>query len=504
MFCKLISSCLNGLESIEVNVEVDICDGLPSFEIVGLPDSAVRESKERVKSAIKNSGFNFPIKRITINLAPADLKKEGSLYDLPIALGILGCIGAIPPSALKNRIFLGELALDGALRHASGIIPIIYSENQVDVTYILPMANALELQMAHEQSIIYCNTLLEVVHYLNEETLPKQPLTTHNLPASPINYPDYKDVKGQEHIKRGLMIAAAGHHHTLLIGPPGCGKTMVAKRLPGICPPLCTKEQRELTKIYSLAKYSNMPLPISTRPFRSPHHTITIQGLSGGGAHPKPGELSLSHLGVLFLDELLEFNKKVLETMRQPLEDGTITISRLNQQITFPAQFLFITATNPCPCGYYPNSQKCHCDLSTIRRYLSKLSGPLLDRIDLHLEMHPITFYAFKEETCLSTNDMRTRVSAALQTQKDRLAPIGLSYNAEIPSHLITTYCTLTVEAELLLKEWFASMGASARSYNRILKLARTIADLDGKDIIDEDSMSEALGYRLLDRRFWA
>lgn len=503
MFCKLISCCLNGLESIEVNVEVDLCDGLPSFEIVGLPDSAVRESKERVKSAIKNSGFNFPIKRITINLAPADLKKEGSLYDLPIALGILGCIGAITPAALKDKIFLGELALDGALRHTSGIVPIIYSGNAPGTTYILPATNAQELHMAHDQSIIYCDSLLEVVQYLNTDVLPKQPPTTYTS-SVPIHYPDYKDVRGQEHIKRGLMIAAAGHHHTLLIGPPGCGKTMVAKRLPGICPPLCFEEQRELTKIYSLAKHANMPLPISTRPFRAPHHTITIQGLSGGGAHPKPGELSLSHLGVLFLDELLEFNKKVLETMRQPLEDGTITISRLNEQITFPAQFLFITATNPCPCGYYPNTQKCHCDVSSIRRYLSKLSGPLLDRIDLHLEMHSVTFYDLKEETCLSTNDMYTLVDSAIQTQKRRLESIGLSYNNEIPPHLITTYCTLTTSAELLLKEWFAAIGASARSYNRILKVARTIADLDGKDIIDEDSMSEALGYRLLDRRFWA
>lgn len=502
MFCKLISCCLNGFEAIEVNVEVDLCDGLPSFEIVGLPDSAVKESKERVKSAIKNSGFDFPIKRITINLAPADLKKEGSLYDLPIALGLLGCMGIIPPRTLEHKFFLGELALNGDLRHVSGIVPIVYSKHLLDATYILPTMNASELQKAPHQSILYFQTLKEVIDYLCQGIMPHQP---EPLDLSvPLNYPDFEDVKGQEHIKRGLMVAAAGHHHTLLIGPPGCGKTMVAKRLPGILPPLSSDEQIELTKIYSLAKQVTIPLPITHRPFRAPHHTITIQGLAGGGAHPKPGEISLSHLGVLFLDELLEFNRKVLETMRQPLEDGTITISRLNDQTTFPAECLFIAATNPCPCGYYPDTTKCHCDLPSVRRYLSKLSGPLLDRLDLQLEMHPVSFHHFQQKHTLSTKEMKAKVEQARSIQKERLYSIGLTTNSEIPSKLIKAYCPLTTPAEDLLDHWFHSIGASARSYTSILKLARTIADLENQTVINEDCMSEALSYRLLDRRFWA
>ncbi len=380
MFCKLNSYSLNGVDTIQVDVEVDMCDGLPGFDIVGLPDSAVKESRERVKSAIKNSGFKFPVRKITINLAPADVKKEGSIYDLPIALGILCCMGEISPETIKNSVFIGELALNGNLRGIRGLLPILCSiaENP-DLRCIIPSDNSPEASLMRKGTIFTANHLQEIVSFLkNECTLNRcENLTSSESYISDINF---SDVKGQDTVKRGLMICAAGYHNALLIGPPGSGKTMLANRLISILPPLTEMECIEITKIYSVANKLPDYSIIKSRPFRTPHHTITSLGLTGGGSHPKPGEISLAHLGILFLDELLEFNKNALEVLRQPLEEHKVTISRANHTMTYPSNFLFLASTNPCPCGYYPNTKKCSCSLQSIKKYLSKLSGPLLDR----------------------------------------------------------------------------------------------------------------------------
>lgn len=503
MFCKLNSYCLNGIDALPIDVEVDLQQGLPGFDIVGLPDSSVKEAKERVKSAIKNSGLHFPICHITINLAPADIKKEGCLYDLPIALGILCCLGEIPLSALTHRVFIGELALDGAIRGVRGLLPILCDMSGSALQCIIPKSNESEASLIHHLDLCLATHLKEAIAFLKDEA-PLERCTTVMPSSTCTTFLDYADVRGQDAAKRGLLLCAAGYHNTLLIGPPGSGKTMLAQRLPSILPPLSQKECIEITKIYSVANQLPDNQIVTNRPFRSPHHTISNYGLTGGGLHPKPGEISLAHLGVLFLDELLEFNKHLLDMLRQPLESHTITLSRAQTSLTYPANFIFLSATNPCPCGYFPDTSKCTCSLQSVKKYLAKLSAPLIDRVDIHLETHVPTLKELQSPRTYSSKDMSTLIIKAHQKQAQRFEGTSIEYNSQIPTQSIPTYCKLTPAAQVLLNQWFESSSVSIRAYDKILRLALTIADVDDCDVIDTSQITEAIHYRLLDRQFWA
>lgn len=512
MFAKLYSAGVTGIDGQLIEVETDVSPGLPQMTIVGLPDNAVRESTERVRTAIRNSGFEFPLARITVNLAPADLRKEGSAFDLAIAAGILICSGQLKADALADAALLGELSLDGELKPVPGVLSMVHAAKQRGIgRIILPADNVAEACLIDGIAVTGCAHLRELSGSLDQLRHHRQ----HRAPSAPAppasaDNLDFSDVRGQSHAKRALMIAAAGLHNILFIGPPGSGKTMLMRRLPTILPPLDDEEALEVMKIHSVAGlWPKRGGLMRERPFRAPHHTVSYAGMLGGGPTPKPGEVSLAHRGVLFLDELPEFSRQVLEVLRQPLEDRCVTISRARAAYRYPTFFLLAGSMNPCPCGFYGDlsePDRCTCTPFAVRRYVARISGPLLDRIDIHAQVPRVPFPDLAEPSPalagagLDSAAMRELVLNAQERQRVRYADEGIRFNSELGGKALQKYCAPSRDAARLLEQAFGRLGLSARAYHRILKIARTIADLEGHEEIGSGHVAEAIQYRTLDR----